>query len=99
MSQNYENKLIDAKEKAEESDRLKSAFLANVSHEIRTPMNGIIGFSSLLKDEEISPMEIKTYANLIMECGNQLLNIVNDILKLSKIESGQISIEKKCSLY
>lgn len=87
--------LIIAKEKAEESNRLKSAFLANMSHEIRTPMNGIIGFSQLLTSPELSGKKIKDYTNIIIQSGKHLLNIINDIIDISKIDSGQIQIHKK----
>lgn len=80
--------------KAEESDRLKTAFLANMSHEIRTPMNAIIGFSLLLKDPNMSKENLDNYVDIITERGNQLLNIINDIIDISKIESGKISIHK-----
>ncbi len=85
--------LIIAKEKAEESDRLKSAFLANMSHEIRTPMNGIIGFAELLKAPNISPPTRNEYLNIILASGHQLLNIIDDILEISKIETGQVTLE------
>ena len=84
--------LIKAKEKAEESDRLKSAFLANMSHEIRTPMNGIIGFSEILQEETLTGEKRKSYTQIVMNSGQQLLNIVNDILDISKIETGQVKI-------
>lgn len=87
-----EKELLKAKEKAEESDRLKSAFLANMSHEIRTPMNGIIGFSEMLKKPGLSNQRQQYYAGIIVESSHQLLNIVNDILDVSKIETGQISL-------
>src|SRR4030042_6410602 len=87
--------LIAAKEKAEESEKLKSAFLANMSHEIRTPMNGIIGFSDLLKEEGITSEERKYFIDIIIKSGHQLLNIVDDILDISKIESGQMNIKKE----
>jgi signal transduction histidine kinase/CheY-like chemotaxis protein/Tfp pilus assembly protein PilF len=85
-------KLIKSKEKAEESDRLKSAFLANMSHEIRTPMNGILGFVELLNEDDIDNEQKSSYINLIKENGRQLLNIINDIIDISKIEAGQLSI-------
>jgi len=88
----YEEELLAAKERAEESDLLKSAFLANMSHEIRTPMNAILGFSQLLEDEKLSQSEQRRYLNIIQKKGNDLLVLINDILDLSKIESGQISI-------
>ena len=83
-----------AKNKAEESDRLKTAFLSNMSHEIRTPMNAIIGFSHLLKDPNMTNDNLNNYVDIITERGNQLLNIINDIIDISKIESGKISINK-----
>ncbi|MGM0648172.1 MAG: ATP-binding protein [Bacteroidota bacterium] len=81
--------LLEAKEKAEESDKLKSAFLANMSHEIRTPMNAIIGFSSLLDDPELKPEELRYYIELIRNNGQDLLHLVDDIINLAKIEAGQ----------
>ncbi len=89
-----ENELRSAKEKAEESDRLKSAFLANMSHEIRTPMNGIVGFADLLDVEGLLPEERKEYVSLIKQSSQQLLNIINDIIDISKIESGQVDVNK-----
>jgi len=83
------------KDKAEESDRLKSAFLANMSHEIRSPMNTIIGFSDLLENEDLSSEKKLKYINLIRTSGNNLLNIINDIVDISKIEAGQINIKKE----
>ncbi|PLX05311.1 MAG: hypothetical protein C0595_00075, partial [Marinilabiliales bacterium] len=90
----YERELIKAKEKAEESDRLKSAFLANMSHEIRTPMNGILGFTSLLQEANLSAKNQKDYINIIKKSGDRLLNTVNDIIEISKIESGDINVTK-----
>jgi PAS domain S-box-containing protein len=92
QQKNAEQDLIKAKEKAEESDRLKSAFLANMSHEIRTPMNGIIGFSELLKTDTLSTDERNNYINIIVNSGHQLLNIINDVLEISKIETGQVEL-------
>lgn len=83
-----ESELIQAKEKAEESDRLKSAFLANMSHEIRTPMNGILGFASLLKEPELSGEQQQEYIQIIEKSGARMLSIINDIISISKIESG-----------
>jgi len=85
-------KLIVASEKAQESDRLKSSFLANMSHEIRTPMNGIIGFSELLLKPNITPHEINKYVDIITKSSKQLLSIINDIIDISKIEAGQVTI-------
>ena len=87
-----EEELIAAKEKAEESDRLKSAFLANMSHEIRTPMNGILGFAELLKEPGLSGEQQQEYLNIIGKSGSRMVNIINDIIDISKIESGQMKI-------
>jgi signal transduction histidine kinase/ActR/RegA family two-component response regulator len=92
-----EKELLEAKEKAEESDRLKSAFLANMSHEIRTPMNAILGFAELITmpDSEVTPSEKETFIKLINNSGNNLLRLIDDIIDISKIEAGQIKIHKK----
>ncbi len=82
--------LKKAKEKAEESDRLKSAFLANMSHEIRTPMNGILGFTSLLEEASFSGEEKALFIENIKKSGQRLLDTVNDIIDISKIETGQV---------
>jgi PAS domain S-box-containing protein len=87
-----EKELVAAKEKAEESDRLKTAFLHNVSHEIRTPMNAIIGFSSLLNDPELSETDRNQYADVIFQSGGQLLSIINDIVDIANVESGQAKV-------
>lgn len=84
-----------AKEKAEESERLKAAFLANMSHEIRTPMNGILGFVGLLKEPKLSGEEQQEYILIIEKSGERLLNIINDIVDISKIEAGQMAINMK----
>ena len=81
-----------AKEKAEESDRLKSSFLANMSHEIRTPMNGILGFSTFLADPLLATDVREAYVKIINTSCEQLLHIVNDIIDISKIEAGQIDL-------
>ena len=81
-----------AKEKAEESNRLKSAFLANMSHEIRTPMNGIIGFADLLKEPQLTGEEQQEYISIIEKSGKRMLNIINDIIDISKIESGEMKV-------
>jgi PAS domain S-box-containing protein len=83
-----------ALEKAEGSDRLKSAFLANMSHEIRTPLNSILGFIELLNDPEIGPANQEEFSLIIKSSGKQLLSIINDILDFSLIEAGQIRIVK-----
>lgn len=88
-----------AKEKAEESDRLKTAFLANMSHEIRTPMNSIIGFSSLLSEDSLSAEEKTEYIQHINNSGEALLNLIDDIIDISKIEAGQLNISiEPCNL-
>jgi len=87
-----EEDLIRAKEKAQESDRLKSAFLANISHEIRTPMNGILGFAELLKNPMLSGEEMREYISIIRRSGNRMLNIINDLIDVSRIESGQMNV-------
>ena len=91
-----EKETIAAKEKAEESDRLKSAFLANMSHEIRTPMNGILGFAELLKEPNINGEKQQEYISIIERSGMRMLNIINDIVSISKIESGlmELNIQK-----
>ena len=87
------NELMAAKEKAEESDRLKSAFLANISHEIRTPMNGIIGFSELLKDPHLTGEEMEEFIGLINESGQRMLNLINDLLDISLIDANEARLE------
>jgi PAS domain S-box-containing protein len=89
-----ETDLIIAKERAVESDRLKSAFLANMSHEIRTPLNSIIGFSELLTYDDFGKEQKNEFIDQIVNNGNNLLNIINDIVDLSKIEAGEIIIRQ-----
>lgn len=84
--------LFLSKERAEEGDRLKTAFLANMSHEIRTPMNGIVGFSKILTEPDITIEERNEYSNILNSSCLRLLNTVNDILDVSKIDSGQMEI-------
>lgn len=91
--QSDRQKLIEAKEKAEESDRLKSAFLANMSHEIRTPMNGILGFVSLLEDTTLTKDKYVVYLNFVKKSSQRLLSTINDIIEISKIEAKQV-VEK-----
>ncbi len=81
--------------KAEESDRLKTAFLSNMSHEIRSPMNGIIGFSELLDDETLTSDERKQFTRIINTNGKHLLSIINDIVDVAKIDSNQLAINKE----
>jgi signal transduction histidine kinase len=102
VNENLEQKIIErtkeltiAKDKAEESERLKSAFLTNMSHEIRTPMNGILGFADLIKEPDITPENLGKYIEIIRESSNRLLNTVNDIIDISKIETGQTDINYK----
>jgi len=87
--------LLLAKEKAEENDHLKSAFLRNMSHEIRTPMNAIIGFSKMLDKEELSVEERKSFTSIIIHSTNQLLSIVTDVLTFSSIQTNQEKITIK----
>jgi PAS domain S-box-containing protein len=89
------NDLEIAKQKAEQSDRLKTAFLQNMSHEIRTPLNGIIGFTSLLKDIENTREEINEYASVITQSGKRLVELVNNILDISLIETAQTTVHKE----
>jgi len=94
-----EDALIKAKEKAEESDRLKSAFLANMGHEIRTPMNGIMGFSELLKNSTLTGEEQQRYVKIIETSGARMLNIINDLIDISKIESGIMEVDiSECNI-
>lgn len=88
----FEKNLIIARENAEESDRLKSAFLANMSHEIRTPMNGILGFAELLKLPNLSGEKQKEFINLIGKSGERMLNTIDDLINISKLESGQTKV-------
>ncbi len=83
--------LLEAKERAEQSDKLKSAFLANMSHEIRTPMNGILGFAQLLRQSD-DPEEQRDFLDIIDENGQHLLSLINDIIDLSKIEIGMLRL-------
>lgn len=86
----YEEELVKSREKAEESDRLKSVFLSNLSHEIRTPMNAILGFTELLRDDSILETEKNSFIDIISKSGNHLLSIITDIIEMSKIDTNQI---------
>ncbi|MCF8328002.1 MAG: PAS domain S-box protein [Bacteroidales bacterium] len=84
--------LKEAKMQAEESDNLKSAFLANMSHEIRTPMNAVVGFSNIILEENLSKEEIREAAEIISTNGNHLLQLINDIIDIAKIDAGELSV-------
>ncbi len=86
------SELIIAKEMAEESNRLKTAFLQNISHEIRTPMNGILGFIGLLKNPVLSGSDQEKYISIVEKSGQRLLNTINDLMEISKIESGTVEL-------
>ena len=87
--------LSKAKEKAEESERLKSAFLANMSHEIRTPMNSILGFSDLLMNESLSTDQKEKYHQIVNSSGKRLMNLISDIIDISKIDAKQLTLENR----
>ena len=89
-----EQELTNAKEKAEESDKLKTAFLASMSHEIRTPMNHIMGFLELLNYTEVNQVERQEFLNIIRSSGDSLLRIIDDIIDIAKIESHQVEVEE-----
>ena len=91
----FEHELIGAKERAEESDRLKSSSLANMSHEVRTPLNSIIGFSELLADPDFEDDQKNEFISHIIANGNNLLNIISDIMDISKLESGELKIRNQ----
>lgn len=90
-----QKELEQARQKAEASDKLKTAFLANMSHEIRTPMNALIGFSNLLAEDDISDEERKLYCESIQKSSRRLLNLVENIVELSKIEANEIEVHNK----
>jgi PAS domain S-box-containing protein len=87
--------LIASKEKAEESDRLKTAFLHNISHEIRTPLNSIVGFSRLITEPDIAPEELESYAEIINKSSDNLIAIIADIIDIATIEAGQDKLNSK----
>ncbi|MBG0781969.1 MAG: PAS domain S-box protein, partial [Bacteroidales bacterium] len=89
-----EYELIKALEKAEESDKLKTAFLTSMSHEIRTPMNHIIGFVDFLRDPELPPHEREEYSQIVFDSGQVLLRLIDDIIDIAKIEAGQMQLHK-----
>jgi PAS domain S-box-containing protein len=90
-----EQELVIAKEKAVGADRLKSAFLANMSHEIRTPLNAIVGFTNLLKEENISETEKVEYIDIVNKSSENLMDLINDIMDLAKIESGELILDNE----
>jgi len=90
-----ENELKESKEKAEESDQLKSAFLANMSHEIRTPLNAIMGFTQLMNRNPVASEKQKSYLDIIQNRSHLLLQLINDIIDLSKIDANQIALEEQ----
>lgn len=87
-----ENDLLTARDKAEEANRTKSAFLASMSHELRTPLNSIIGFSQVLREDDTLDQQSRTYIEMMYRSGSHLLDLINDILDISKIESGQLDL-------
>lgn len=90
-----EQELIKARDKAEESDRLKTAFLHNISHEIRTPMNAIVGFSSMLNDPDLDKESQQSFVETINQSSSHLLSIVSDIIEISNIEAGILKLNSK----
>jgi PAS domain S-box-containing protein len=84
--------LIRAKERAEESDKLKTAFLNNISHEIRTPFNGILGFLSIIQSDEVAPEERNEYIGIINKSADRLMNTINQIVEISQIQAGQTKV-------
>jgi PAS domain S-box-containing protein len=90
-----EEELVKAKEKAEENDRLKTAFLHNISHEIRTPMNAIVGFSDLLNKPDLTPEKRTYFTDIIIQSSNQLLSIITDIVRIATIEAGQEELHEQ----
>jgi signal transduction histidine kinase len=93
-----QQELIKAKEKAEESDRMKSSYLGNMSHKIRTPLNTIVGFSNLLTEEDIDTADKNNYINIIRHDTEQVLHLIDDMINIAKIDAEQLSVDKKnCS--
>ncbi|MRT94685.1 PAS domain S-box protein [Ancylomarina sp. 16SWW S1-10-2] len=96
---NKNKELIIAKNKAEESDQLKTEFINNLSHEIRTPMNGILGFSNIINTPNLTDAQRKDYIDIVQSSGNQLMRIIDDILEISKLETKQVkTVEKEICL-
>jgi len=92
IRKHQQTELIKAKLKAEESDKLKTAFISNISHELRTPMNGIIGFSKLITDNSVSNEEKRIFSNALIESTNRLLNTIEEVLLISEIQNNQIEL-------
>jgi signal transduction histidine kinase len=92
---NVQQELIKAKEKAEESDRMKSAYLGNMSHKIRTPLNTIVGFSNLLTEEDLELEDKNNYINIIRHDTEQVLHLIDDMINIAKIDAQQLNVEKK----
>jgi signal transduction histidine kinase len=90
-----QQELIKAKEKAEESDRMKSAYLGNMSHKIRTPLNAIVGFANLLTEEDIQPDDKTNFINIIRRDTEQVLHLIDDIINIAKIDANQMSVSEK----
>jgi len=95
LQKKLQSELMVAMEKAEESDRLKTAFLHNISHEIRTPMNAIVGFSDFLRDIDLAPEKRTHYVDVIIQSSNQLLSIIDDIVRIATIEAGQEKLNEE----
>ena len=85
--------LEHAKQKAEESDKLKSAFLSNIAHEIRTPMHGILGFAEMLKTVSLTQEQMQEYIAIIEKSSARMLNTITDLIEISRIESGQAEVK------
>lgn len=92
---NWEKAILEAKAKAEENDKLKSAFLANMSHEIRTPLNGIMGFVELMKNTNLSKEDFENYLDIIQKSGERLNELLNGLIDMAKIETGQVEVNIK----
>ncbi len=95
IQKKYEENLVKLKDAANEANKLKSIFLANLSHEIRTPLNAIIGFAELLENNNLPPEKAKNYLSIIQKNSISLLNLINDIIDISKIEANELKIHKK----
>jgi signal transduction histidine kinase len=91
---NIEEDLISAKNKAQENDKLKTAFLHNISHEIRTPLNAIVGFTSILGEKDLSKDKQQAFIEIIMKSSDHLLSIINNIIEISNIEAGIVWVDE-----